>query len=52
MLEKLAKWYLSGYLRKHKYSNLEIVVRDDGWTIYRRNKEREESIKKTISRIK
>lgn len=52
MLEKLAKWYLSKYLRKHKYNNLEIVIRDDGWTIYRRNKEKEESIQKLISKIK
>lgn len=52
MLEKLATWYLSRMLRKAKINELEIGITSDGWTYHKRNKEKEESIKKTISKIK
>ncbi|WP_158644480.1 hypothetical protein [Clostridium ihumii] len=51
-MEKFCKWYLSYKLRKYKINDYEIVIRNDGNTIYKRNFEREESIKRTISKIK
>ena len=51
MFESLAIWYLIKILKKDKVSGLEIVIRDNGWTYRRRNKEQESSIKKTLSKI-
>lgn len=52
MLEKLAIKFISWNLRRKKTDNLEVVIRSDGDTLYKRNKEREESIKETLSKIK
>lgn len=52
MFEKLAIKFLSWNLRRQKLHNIEIVVRSDGNTIYKRNKKKEEDIKKIISKIK
>ena len=52
MFENLAKWYISRLLRKAKINDLEMVIRSDGWTYYKRNKTREESIKKLIAEIR
>lgn len=52
MLEKLAIKFISWNLRRKGINNIEIVIRSDGDTVYKRNKEREESIKKTLSKIK
>ena len=50
MLEKLAKWYLIRCMRGLK--STEIVINEEFWTYRKRNKEREESIKKTLALIK
>lgn len=52
MLEKLAIRFISWDLKRKGINNLEIVIRSDGNTMYKRNKEREESIKETLSKIK
>lgn len=52
MLEKLAIKFISWNLRRKGMDNIEIVIRSDGDTIYKRNKEREESVRKTLSKIK
>lgn len=52
MLEKLAIKFISWNLRKKGINNLEVVIRNDGDTLYKRNKEREKNIKETISKIK
>ena len=52
VFEKLAIKFLSWNLRRQKLHNIEIVVRSDGNTIYKRNKKKEEDIKKIISKIK
>jgi len=51
MFEKLATWYLSRMLRKAKIYTLEIGVTSDSWTYHKRNKEKEEAIKKIVARI-
>ena len=52
MFEKLAIKFISWNLRRKKIHNIEVVIRSDGDTIYKRNKEREESVKRTLSKIK
>ena len=52
MLEKLAIKFISWNLRREGIHNLEVVIRSDGDVLYKRNKEREESIKEVISKIK
>lgn len=52
MFEKLATWYLSRILRKAGIDEIELVIRDDGWTYRKRNKLREELIKQVLSKIK
>nr|DAY98714.1 MAG TPA: hypothetical protein [Caudoviricetes sp.] len=52
MLEKLAIKFISWNLRQKGINNLEVVIRSDGVVLYTRNKEREESIKEVISKIK
>ena len=52
MFEKLAIWYLSRMLRKAKINDLEIGITSDGWTYHKRNKEKEEALKKIIAKIK
>lgn len=52
MLERLAIKFISWNLRRKGINNLEVVIRSDGDTIYKRNIEKEISIKETISKIK
>lgn len=52
MLEKLAIKFISWNLRRKGISNLEVVIRSNGNTIYKRNKEREESVKRILAKIK
>lgn len=52
MLEKLAIKFISWNLKRKEINNLEIVIRSDGNTMYKRDKEREERIKETLSKIK
>lgn len=52
MLQRLMIKFISWNLRRKNMDNLEIVIRSDGNTTYKRNKQREESIKETISKIK
>ena len=52
MLEKLAIKFISWNLRRKGINNLEVVIRSDGDTLYKRDKEKEKSIEETISKIK
>ena len=52
MLEKIAIKFISWNLKRKGINNLEVVIRSDGSTLYKRNKEREKSVKETISKIK
>lgn len=52
MLEKLAIKYISYYLRKNEYNNIEVVIRSNGSTCYKRNKARENSINETLKLIR
>ena len=52
MLEKLVIKFISWNLRRKGIDNIEIVIRSDGDTMYKRNRKREESVKKTLSKIK
>lgn len=52
MIERLAIKFISWNLRRKGINNLEIVIRSDGDSLYKRNKEREKSIKDTLSKIK
>ena len=50
MIEKLARWYLTMKMKKSR--GLEMVIRNDSWTYYRRDRDKEESIKKTLYKTK
>lgn len=52
MLEKLAIKFISWNLKRKGINNLEVVIRNDGNTLYKRNKEKEKSVQETISKIK
>lgn len=52
MLEELAIKFISWNLKRKGINNLEIVIRSDGNTVYKRNKEKEEYVKKILSKIK
>ena len=52
MLEKIAIKFISWNLKRKGINNLEVVIRSDGNTLYKRNKEREKNIQETISKIK
>lgn len=52
MLEELAIKFISWNLKRKGINNLEIVIRSDGHTVYKRNKEKEEYVKKILSKIK
>ena len=52
MLEKLAIGFISWKLRRQGLYDVEIVVRSDGDTVYKRNKEREAVVKRIVSNIK
>lgn len=51
MLEKLAINYIVKRMKKSRCNNIEIVIRSDGSTVYRRNREKEQSINRTIAKI-
>lgn len=51
MLKQLAIKYLQWYLKRKKINNIEFVIRSDCWTYHKRNKYKEESIKKTLELI-
>ncbi|MCE9656475.1 hypothetical protein LPC13_14465 [Clostridium celatum] len=52
MLEELAIKFISWNLKRKGINNLEIVIRSDGHTVYKRNKEKEEYVKNILSKIK
>lgn len=52
MLEKIAIKFISWNLKRKGIDNLEVVIRSDGNTLYKRNKVRESEIKETLSKIK
>lgn len=52
MIKKLAIKYISYYLRKKGYEHIEVVIRSNGSTCYKRNKDKENSINKTLKLIK
>lgn len=52
MLEKIAINFISWNLKRKGINNLEVVIRSDGNTLYKRDKKREGKIKETISKIK
>jgi hypothetical protein len=52
IIKKLAIRYLQWYLKRNKIHILEFVIRDDGFTMYKRNFEEEKSIQETLSKIK
>lgn len=52
MFEKIAIKFLSWNLRRKNINNIEIVIRSDGYTVYKRNKAKEGVVKKVLSKIK
>lgn len=52
MLTNLAIRFIKWNLKRKGIDNLEIVIRSDGSTFYKRNKALEQSIKETLSKIK
>lgn len=52
MLEKIAIKFISWNLKRKGIHNLEVVIRSDGNTLYKRNKEKEKIIQETLSKIK
>jgi hypothetical protein len=51
LLYKLSIKFLIWDLKRLGIDNLEIVIRNDGKTVYKRNKEKENSIKRTLDLI-
>lgn len=51
VLYKLSIKFLIWDLKRLKINDLEIVIRNDGWSVYRRNKEREKRVKETLDLI-
>lgn len=52
MFNKILIKFLQWNLKRNKLSNIELVIRDNGYTYYKRNKNKEESIKETLKLIK
>ena len=52
MFEKLAIKFISWKLRVQGLNDIEIVIRSDGDTVYKRNKVKEEIIKNVTCKIK
>lgn len=52
MLENIAIKFISWNLKRKGINNLEVVIRSDGNTLYKRNKKREKRVQETISKIK
>lgn len=52
LLYKLSIKFLIWDLKRMNITDFEIVIRNDGKTVYRRNKKRENSIAETLNLIK
>ena len=52
ILYKLSIRFIVWDLKRLKISESEIVIRDNGWSVYRRDKEREKSVQETLDLIK
>ncbi len=52
MFEKLAIKFISWKLKMQGLNDIEIVIRSDGDTVYKRNKAKEETTKKVVCKIK
>ncbi|MBY6804337.1 hypothetical protein HYH33_06845 [Clostridium botulinum] len=52
LMYKLSVKFLIWDLKRLGINDLEIVIRSDGKTVYKRNKEREKSIKRTLDLIR
>lgn len=52
MFKWIAIHYLMWNLRRQGINNIEYVIRSDGHQCYKRNKEREKSVKETLDKIK
>lgn len=52
MFKWIAIHYLMWNLRRQKIYNIEYVIRSDGYTFYKRNKNKEQSIQETLNKIK
>lgn len=52
MFENLAIKFISWNLRRKKLNNIEIVIRSDGNTLYKRNRNKESLVKEIVSKIK
>lgn len=51
-MKRLVIKYLVWLFKIQKIDNIELVIRNDGYTYYKRNKEREKSVKEVLSQIK
>ena len=51
VLYKLSIKFLIWYLKREHMNNEELVIRNDGWTVYTRNKEREKKVKEILGLI-
>ena len=51
ILYKLSIKFLKWDLNRMEIDNLELVIRNDGSTVYKRNKEDENNIKRTLDLI-
>ena len=52
VLYKLSIRFVIWDLKRLKISESEIVIRNDGWSVYKRDKEREKSVQETLDLIK
>ena len=52
VLYKLSIKFLIWDLKRLKIDNIELVIRNDGCTMYRRDKEKEKSVQETLDLIK
>lgn len=50
-MKRLVIKYLVWLFKIQKINNIELVIRNDRYTYYKRNKEREESVKEVLSQI-
>ena len=52
VLYKLSIKFLIWGLKRLQITDSEIVIRNDGWSVYRRDKEREKGVKNILDEIK
>lgn len=52
VLYKLSIKFLIWDLKRLQITDSEIVIRNDGWSVYRRDKEREKSVQEILDSIK